>query len=202
MCLIFVSHLINLVIRLNLAPSDRVPPIIRQGPANQTLAPGATAQLQCYVMGNPLPSIQWERDGQRILGNDERFSLMENGSLQITALQVLYKVNMHVLFCFLFFYKSYYPRDISIWYFKSNLFSMLGFIVKCLIWQSPYAVAVCSKIHVCSSAHLQIWCAVQPVKHGHVCLRKQQKRQSISTTGVLSTPIYDGVRWTGLYKKS
>lgn len=72
-----------------LAPSDRIPPIIRQGPANQTLAPGTTAQLQCHVMGNPLPSIQWERDGQRILGNDERISLMENGTLQITALQVL-----------------------------------------------------------------------------------------------------------------
>uniref|UniRef100_A0A9J7Z198 Roundabout, axon guidance receptor, homolog 3 (Drosophila) n=1 Tax=Cyprinus carpio carpio TaxID=630221 RepID=A0A9J7Z198_CYPCA len=68
-------------------PSDRIPPIIRQGPANQTLAPGTTAQLQCHVMGNPLPSIQWERDGQRILGNDERISLMENGTLQITALQ-------------------------------------------------------------------------------------------------------------------
>lgn len=40
-------------------------------------------------MGNPLPSIQWERDGQRILGNDARISLMENGTLQITALQVL-----------------------------------------------------------------------------------------------------------------
>uniref|UniRef100_A0A672P0W1 Roundabout homolog 2-like n=1 Tax=Sinocyclocheilus grahami TaxID=75366 RepID=A0A672P0W1_SINGR len=68
-------------------PSDRIPPIIRQGPANQTLTPGTTAQLQCHVMGNPLPSIQWERDGQRILGNDERISLMENGTLQITALQ-------------------------------------------------------------------------------------------------------------------
>ncbi|KAK3522012.1 hypothetical protein QTP70_021395 [Hemibagrus guttatus] len=77
---------------LNSTPSDRVPPIIRQGPANQTLAPGATAQLQCYVMGNPLPSIQWERDGQRILGNDERFSLMENGSLQITALQFMFVI--------------------------------------------------------------------------------------------------------------
>uniref|UniRef100_A0A672LUL4 Roundabout homolog 2-like n=1 Tax=Sinocyclocheilus grahami TaxID=75366 RepID=A0A672LUL4_SINGR len=68
-------------------PSDRIPPIIRQGPANQMLVPGTTAQLQCHVMGNPLPSIQWERDGQRILGNDERISLMENGTLQITALQ-------------------------------------------------------------------------------------------------------------------
>uniref|UniRef100_A0A8C1WZC2 Roundabout, axon guidance receptor, homolog 3 (Drosophila) n=1 Tax=Cyprinus carpio TaxID=7962 RepID=A0A8C1WZC2_CYPCA len=68
-------------------PSDRIPPIIRQGPANQTLVPGTSAQLQCHVMGNPLPSIQWERDGQRILGSDGRISLMENGTLQITALQ-------------------------------------------------------------------------------------------------------------------
>ncbi|GAA6111175.1 roundabout homolog 3 isoform X2 [Tachysurus ichikawai] len=81
------SVLTKALLEVEDAPSDRVPPIIRQGPANQTLAPGATAQLQCYVMGNPLPSIQWERDGQRILGNDERFSLMENGSLQITVLQ-------------------------------------------------------------------------------------------------------------------
>lgn len=71
------------------APSDRIPPIVRQGPANQTLDPGATAQLQCFVMGNPVPSIQWERDGRRILGNDDRINLMDNGTLQITDLQVL-----------------------------------------------------------------------------------------------------------------
>uniref|UniRef100_A0A673ABP9 Roundabout, axon guidance receptor, homolog 3 (Drosophila) n=1 Tax=Sphaeramia orbicularis TaxID=375764 RepID=A0A673ABP9_9TELE len=68
-------------------PSDRVPPIIRQGPANHTLAPGSTAQLHCHIMGNPIPSIQWEKDGQRILGNDGRVSLMENGTFQITNLQ-------------------------------------------------------------------------------------------------------------------
>lgn len=101
--IILVSYLINLVILLNLAPSDRVPPIIRQGPANQTLAPGSTAQLQCYVMGNPLPSIQWERDEQRILGNDERVSLMENGSLQITALQVCYRSE------YVFFFSTLVP---------------------------------------------------------------------------------------------
>lgn len=70
------------------APSDRVPPIIRQGPANQTLAPGTTTQLHCHIMGNPTPSIQWEKDGQRILGNSGRISLMENGTFQITNLQV------------------------------------------------------------------------------------------------------------------
>ncbi|KAF3841517.1 hypothetical protein F7725_007379, partial [Dissostichus mawsoni] len=69
------------------APSDRVPPIIRQGPANHTLAPGSSTQLHCHIMGNPMPSIQWEKDGQRILGNDGRISLMENGTFQITNLQ-------------------------------------------------------------------------------------------------------------------
>uniref|UniRef100_A0A8C5GD24 Roundabout, axon guidance receptor, homolog 3 (Drosophila) n=1 Tax=Gouania willdenowi TaxID=441366 RepID=A0A8C5GD24_GOUWI len=68
-------------------PSDRVPPIIRQGPANHTLASGSTAQLHCHILGNPIPSIQWEKDGQRILGNDARISLMENGTFQITNLQ-------------------------------------------------------------------------------------------------------------------
>lgn len=71
------------------APSDHVPPIIRQGPANHTLAPGSTIQLHCHIMGNPTPSIQWEKDGQRILGNDDRIILMENGTFQISNLQVL-----------------------------------------------------------------------------------------------------------------
>uniref|UniRef100_A0A4W5NKX7 Roundabout, axon guidance receptor, homolog 3 (Drosophila) n=1 Tax=Hucho hucho TaxID=62062 RepID=A0A4W5NKX7_9TELE len=80
------SILTKALLEVESASSDRVPPIIRQGPANQTLAPGSTAHLQCHVMGNPLPSIQWEKDGQRILG-DERVSLMENGMFQITNLQ-------------------------------------------------------------------------------------------------------------------
>ncbi|TRY88273.1 hypothetical protein DNTS_009321, partial [Danionella cerebrum] len=81
------SILTKALLEVESTPSDRIPPIIRQGPANQTLAPGTTAQLQCHVMGNPLPSIQWEHDGRRILSIDERINLMENGTLQITALQ-------------------------------------------------------------------------------------------------------------------
>ncbi|XP_029030037.1 roundabout homolog 3 isoform X2 [Betta splendens] len=81
------SILTKALLEVESEPSDRVPPIIRQGPANHTLAPGSTAQLHCHIMGNPVPSIQWEKDGQRILGNDGRVSLMENGTFQITHLQ-------------------------------------------------------------------------------------------------------------------
>ncbi|XP_038153751.1 roundabout homolog 3 isoform X2 [Cyprinodon tularosa] len=81
------SILTKALLEVESAPSDRVPPIIRQGPGNHTLAPGSTAQLHCHVMGNPFPSIQWEKDGQRILGNDGRITLMENGTFQITSLQ-------------------------------------------------------------------------------------------------------------------
>ncbi|XP_078122261.1 roundabout homolog 3 isoform X2 [Sander vitreus] len=81
------SILTKALLEVESAPSDRVPPIIRQGPANHTLAPGSTTQLHCHILGNPIPSIQWEKDGQRILGNDGRVSLMENGTFQITDLQ-------------------------------------------------------------------------------------------------------------------
>ncbi|XP_043532778.1 roundabout homolog 3 isoform X5 [Chiloscyllium plagiosum] len=68
--------------------SDWIPPIIRQGPTNQTFAVDSTAQLQCHVIGNPLPSVHWLKDGQRILGNDPRISMLDNGTLQITNVQV------------------------------------------------------------------------------------------------------------------
>ncbi|XP_048471330.1 roundabout homolog 3 [Rhincodon typus] len=68
--------------------SDWIPPIIRQGPSNQTFAVDSTAQLQCHVIGNPLPSVHWLKDGQRILGNDPRISMLDNGTLQITNVQV------------------------------------------------------------------------------------------------------------------
>nr|XP_057942480.1 roundabout homolog 3 isoform X2 [Doryrhamphus excisus] len=81
------SILTKALLEVESTPSDHVPPIIRQGPANHTFAPGSTAQLHCHIMGNPIPSIQWEKDGQRILTSDGRISLMENGTFQIHNLQ-------------------------------------------------------------------------------------------------------------------
>uniref|UniRef100_A0A3Q3G3N4 Roundabout, axon guidance receptor, homolog 3 (Drosophila) n=1 Tax=Kryptolebias marmoratus TaxID=37003 RepID=A0A3Q3G3N4_KRYMA len=68
-------------------PSGRVPPIIRQGPANQTLSRGATALLHCRLVGGVSVEISWEKDGERLQGNKPRLTLIENGMLQITDLK-------------------------------------------------------------------------------------------------------------------
>lgn len=69
-------------------PSGRIPPIIRQGPANQTVSLGATVQLHCRVVRGTSVKISWEKDGERLQGNKLRVTLMENGTLQITDVKV------------------------------------------------------------------------------------------------------------------
>ncbi|XP_031719305.1 roundabout homolog 2 isoform X8 [Anarrhichthys ocellatus] len=63
--------------------TDRPPPIIRQGPSNQTLGVESVALLKCQASGDPIPSISWLKDGVSLLGKDARMSLQELGSLQI-----------------------------------------------------------------------------------------------------------------------
>ncbi|XP_022067375.2 roundabout homolog 2 isoform X1 [Acanthochromis polyacanthus] len=78
------SVLTKALLEVEGGPSGRVPPIIRQGPANQTVSRGATAQLHCRVIGGTSVKISWEKDGDTIQGNKPRLTLMENGTLQIT----------------------------------------------------------------------------------------------------------------------
>ncbi|XP_019667047.2 roundabout homolog 3 isoform X2 [Felis catus] len=66
---------------------DGLPPIILQGPANQTLALGSSVWLPCRVTGNPQPSIQWKKDGQWLQGDDVQLNLMANGTLYIARVQ-------------------------------------------------------------------------------------------------------------------
>ncbi|XP_044525181.1 roundabout homolog 2 [Gracilinanus agilis] len=68
--------------------TDRPPPIILQGPANQTLAVDGTALLKCKTTGDPLPIISWLKEGFTFLGRDPRTSLQEHGTLQIKNLRV------------------------------------------------------------------------------------------------------------------
>ncbi|XP_042270840.1 roundabout homolog 2 isoform X1 [Thunnus albacares] len=77
------SVLTKALLEVEGGPSGRIPPIIRQGPANQTVSPGSTAQLHCRVIGGPSVKISWEKDGERLQGNKPRLTLVENGTLQI-----------------------------------------------------------------------------------------------------------------------
>lgn len=68
--------------------TDRPPPIILQGPANQTLAVDGTALLKCKATGDPLPVISWLKEGFTFLGRDPRATIQEQGTLQIKNLRV------------------------------------------------------------------------------------------------------------------
>ncbi|XP_060743892.1 roundabout homolog 2 isoform X3 [Tachysurus vachellii] len=68
--------------------TDRPPPIIRQGPANQSLGVDSVALLKCQASGEPVPTISWLKDGVSLLGKDPRMSLQELGSLQIKNIRL------------------------------------------------------------------------------------------------------------------
>lgn len=68
--------------------TDRPPPIIRQGPSNQTLGVDSVALFKCQASGDPIPSVSWLKDGDSLLGKDARMSLQELGSLQIKNVKV------------------------------------------------------------------------------------------------------------------
>ncbi|KAM4794658.1 roundabout homolog 2 isoform 3-T3 [Rhinophrynus dorsalis] len=67
--------------------TDRPPPIILQGPANQTLAVDGTALLKCKATGEPMPVISWLKEGFNFMGRDTRLSIQDQGTLQIKGLK-------------------------------------------------------------------------------------------------------------------
>uniref|UniRef100_A0A670Y509 Roundabout guidance receptor 2 n=1 Tax=Pseudonaja textilis TaxID=8673 RepID=A0A670Y509_PSETE len=68
--------------------TDRPPPIILQGPVNQTLAVDGTALLKCKATGDPMPVISWLKEGFTFLGRDQRTSIQDQGTLQIKPLRI------------------------------------------------------------------------------------------------------------------
>ncbi|CAL8362600.1 unnamed protein product [Merluccius merluccius] len=81
------SVLTKALLEVEGGPSGHIPPIIRQGPTNQTISLGTLAQLHCHVIGGSSVRISWEKDGEEI-GDKPRTTLMENGTLQITDVKV------------------------------------------------------------------------------------------------------------------
>lgn len=66
----------------------RPPPIINMGPQNQTLQTTTGTVLPCQAHGDPMPAIQWLRNGRPLQMNNPRLMLLGTGSLQISDLQV------------------------------------------------------------------------------------------------------------------
>ncbi|XP_039526895.1 roundabout homolog 1 isoform X4 [Pimephales promelas] len=63
--------------------SDRPPPIVRQGPTNQTVAVDGTVVLGCQATGTPSPTILWRKDGVLVSTHDSRLKQLDTGALQI-----------------------------------------------------------------------------------------------------------------------
>ncbi|XP_061828600.1 roundabout homolog 1 [Nerophis lumbriciformis] len=61
--------------------SDRPPPVIRQGPTNQTVAVDGTVVLTCLASGSP--TILWRKDGVLVSTHDSRVKQLDTGALQI-----------------------------------------------------------------------------------------------------------------------
>nr|XP_045377605.1 roundabout homolog 3 [Camelus bactrianus] len=84
------SILAKALLEVKGASLDGLPPIILQGPTNQTLALGSSVWLPCRVTGKPQPSVQWKKDGQWLQGDDLQINLMANGTLYIANVQEIH----------------------------------------------------------------------------------------------------------------
>lgn len=77
--------------------ADRPPPVIRQGPVNQTVAVDGTLVLSCVATGSPVPTILWRKDGVLVSTQDSRIKQLETGMLQIRYAKVTFKDNVDLL---------------------------------------------------------------------------------------------------------
>lgn len=77
--------------------ADRPPPVIRQGPVNQTVAVDGTLVLSCVAAGPLMPTILWRKDGVLISTQDSRIKQLEMGALQIRYAKV-FENERHLLY--------------------------------------------------------------------------------------------------------
>ncbi|XP_028450648.1 roundabout homolog 1 isoform X2 [Perca flavescens] len=63
--------------------SDQPPPVIRQGPLNQTIPVDSTVVLGCQTADFPSPTVHWKKDGVLVSPMDSRMSIADTGSLEI-----------------------------------------------------------------------------------------------------------------------
>lgn len=93
--------------------ADRPPPIIRQGPVNQTVAVDGTVVLSCVATGSPVPTILWRKDGVLVSTQDSRIKQLETGVLQIRYAKVTWTDTLDFLFCFILFLPAATGAEVS-----------------------------------------------------------------------------------------
>ncbi|KAG8172476.1 hypothetical protein JTE90_015743, partial [Oedothorax gibbosus] len=69
------------------ALGDLPAPVIKLGPANQTLPLNTVAMLPCEATGDPKPSIRWFYNSTPLQMRDPRLVVLDSGTLQIDDLQ-------------------------------------------------------------------------------------------------------------------
>lgn len=74
----------RVVLAINMV-DDHPPPLILQGPVNQTLPVKSVATLPCKVTGVPAPIVSWYKHGIPVL-KSKRISISESGTLTINEL--------------------------------------------------------------------------------------------------------------------
>ncbi|XP_019904855.2 hemicentin-1 isoform X2 [Esox lucius] len=62
-------------------------PSITVEPEETVVDAGTTVLLNCHASGEPIPVIEWSRQGSPLIGN-ERFTILSNGSLRVTSAQI------------------------------------------------------------------------------------------------------------------
>lgn len=67
------------------AIGDLPAPIIKLGPANQTLPLNTIAMLPCEATGDPKPNIKWFANSVPIQSRNPRYVVLDSGTLQIAG---------------------------------------------------------------------------------------------------------------------
>ncbi|XP_029839191.2 roundabout homolog 1 [Ixodes scapularis] len=71
------------------AMDDLPPPVIRLGPANQTLPINTAAIMPCEATGEPVPKVRWQYNDVPLQTDTRpRFVILQSGALRINGLQI------------------------------------------------------------------------------------------------------------------
>jgi len=89
------------VMYLCIESDARPPPVIYQGPQNQTLPTDGTAALPCLASGQPAPNIIWLKGRSPLNVRDRRLSVRQSGTLEITGTCIYRSLFTRCLQCFL-----------------------------------------------------------------------------------------------------